>query len=432
MKDVFRAYQPPTANELDGLWTEGIIVLDTNALLNVLRYSKSSRDQLLEVLGARAEQLWMPHQVGVEFYRNRFSIPAEQDALFGVARSQLETGLEVVTESVERSLARLNPAEARAIRKNLKKQFRKVIENLDVVAEEHRHSVLDATEQSAAVTRIEALFDGRVGKPFDQKRLAGIYKEADLRYAIRFPPGYMDIKKDSPGKYGDFVIWTQIKARGAETKLPLIFVTGDMKEDWWAGVTGPDPVARPELVDEYFVQSGRRAVFYAVPDFLEEAKRRGAIVSDETLEEADTAVRESRSHIWTTKWSSAFDEQAAAALKSADFRSALDRIAASAVIPEADYADLAKAAQAMASAMPPVEIESAALIQLVRRIQSAMSYSLPVSVPPGLADALRTVAAAAEIARADVSRDAEDPEELDSNVPSDGEDEPEEEDEEQF
>ncbi len=429
MKDAFRAYQPPTANELDGLWAEGMIVLDTNALLNVLRYSKSTRDQLLEVLEARAEQLWLPHQVGVEFYRNLASIPAEQDALFGVARSQLATGLEVVTEGVERSLTRLNPAEARAIRKNLKKQFRKAIDRLAAVAEEHRHSVLDEAEQSAAVTRIEELFDGRVGKSFDQKRLAGVYKEADLRYAIRFPPGYMDMKKDSPAKYGDFVIWAQIRVRGAETKLPLIFVTGDMKEDWWAGATGPNPTARAELVEEYFVESGRRAVFYTVPDFLEEAKRRGAIVSDETLAEADTAVRESKNLLWTKNWSSAFDQQAAV-FKAADFQSALDRIAARAVVPEADYAALAKAAQAMASAMPPVEIDSAALSQLVRNIQNVMNHSLPVSIPDGLAEAMRTLAAAAEIARADVGSDRKDAQELENDIASDGEDEPEEDNEE--
>ena len=47
MRDGFRAYYAPSADEFERLWSEAIIVFDANALLNLFRYSAATRDEWL-------------------------------------------------------------------------------------------------------------------------------------------------------------------------------------------------------------------------------------------------------------------------------------------------------------------------------------------------------------------------------------------------
>ena len=82
MKKTFLAYYPPTEEELQDLWDSGLIVLDANALLVFFRYSATTRDEFLRVLTGKKESLWLPHQVGDEFHRNRLKAIAEQKQAF--------------------------------------------------------------------------------------------------------------------------------------------------------------------------------------------------------------------------------------------------------------------------------------------------------------------------------------------------------------
>jgi hypothetical protein len=74
MKDVFFGYYPPTEKEYDVLWKKGIVVLDTNVLLDLYRLPPIARDELMAVLAELKEQLWIPYQVGLEFQRQRLTV----------------------------------------------------------------------------------------------------------------------------------------------------------------------------------------------------------------------------------------------------------------------------------------------------------------------------------------------------------------------
>ncbi|NEB93188.1 DUF4935 domain-containing protein [Streptomyces bauhiniae] len=53
--------------------TSGLVVLDTNVLLNLYRSNESTRRDTLAALARLRERLWIPHQVLAEFWRNRES-----------------------------------------------------------------------------------------------------------------------------------------------------------------------------------------------------------------------------------------------------------------------------------------------------------------------------------------------------------------------
>jgi predicted nucleic-acid-binding protein len=77
--------------------TEGLVVLDTNVLLNLYRYNAQTQTDLFAVLERLGERLWVPHQVLVEFWRNRESaLRAPQDTA--------ETAVEALKDQCEQAI----------------------------------------------------------------------------------------------------------------------------------------------------------------------------------------------------------------------------------------------------------------------------------------------------------------------------------------
>ena len=56
------------------VWQNGVIVFDTNVLLNLYRYNEEARDELLKLMKSFQKRLWMPYQVGLEFLANRVTV----------------------------------------------------------------------------------------------------------------------------------------------------------------------------------------------------------------------------------------------------------------------------------------------------------------------------------------------------------------------
>ncbi|MCH7586295.1 MAG: hypothetical protein IH941_14245 [Acidobacteria bacterium] len=74
MKSSFGEFYEPTDDDLARAWQAGTFVLDANVLLNLYRYGDGSRDKLIDILSALRDQLWLPHQAGLEFHRNRLTV----------------------------------------------------------------------------------------------------------------------------------------------------------------------------------------------------------------------------------------------------------------------------------------------------------------------------------------------------------------------
>ena len=57
MKETFFEYYNPTKEEISAIWQECILVLDTNVLLNLYRYSFSTRDDILAQMRKFSDKL---------------------------------------------------------------------------------------------------------------------------------------------------------------------------------------------------------------------------------------------------------------------------------------------------------------------------------------------------------------------------------------
>ena len=95
---------------------------------------------------------------------------------------------------------------------------------------------------------VEDIHNSRGMVPFSQDQLYHICDEGEERYEKSIPPGFKD-KKDKDGirKYSDLIIWKEIINYAKENQLDIIFVTDDVKADWWE----KESEFHPKLINEF-------------------------------------------------------------------------------------------------------------------------------------------------------------------------------------
>ena len=291
MRNTFRAYYRSTPSEIAALWETGLLILDTNALLNLFRYSGGAREDFFKALTAKSTSLWIPHQVGLEFHRNRISTVNQQNRAFsdietalGKARAAVDTAFNAYKRHPSLDITPLRGEFAEAIDGLIAKlQSSQNRHAIDMVASATNDSILDD---------ITDLYDGKVGEPLTEEDLKALYKEGQDRYDKSVPPGFKDASKPEPERYGDLVLWKQILRYAGEVNKPAIFVTDDQKEDWWYTVDSARYGARPELVEEYYLASGEPIHFMTTDRFLDFAKSQIEGIRSESVTELEDLTKE--------------------------------------------------------------------------------------------------------------------------------------------
>jgi hypothetical protein len=67
MRKGFSGYYRPDEKEFSVLWKKCLFILDANVLLNLYRYPKKARRDLVKVLTLVNDRLWIPHQAALEY-----------------------------------------------------------------------------------------------------------------------------------------------------------------------------------------------------------------------------------------------------------------------------------------------------------------------------------------------------------------------------
>ncbi|WP_431927538.1 PIN domain-containing protein [Amycolatopsis tucumanensis] len=273
MRSQFWGHYPLSRNEYATLWGEGIVVLDTNALLNLYRYSVDARNDLLKVLDHFQSRIWLPHHVAYEFHENRV----------GLIREQLKVGASIsesLKKLLEQASGRLRDHAKNAffdvgeIEKVLKGHFDKITSEIEDKHQKGLRKYGVTPQNDPILARVAKLYDKQVGKPYPEQELEKLKASADERYAREVPPGYKDVNKGDDRKYGDFILWSQILDYAKEMQRHVILVTEDSKEDWWWRAGGQTLGPRPELRSEFHSQVGKLFYIYQPASFLKEADER--------------------------------------------------------------------------------------------------------------------------------------------------------------
>lgn len=297
LTDGFDHHYRPSAARVREAFETGLIVLDTNVLLNVLRYSPAAREELLQVLGTISDRCFIPHQVAVEYNRNRVKVVADRQKELEDAAVEIDS-IRSKVQTVVNSLRNRRTLAAADIRQlddsvatffsALQRASDDAADLYDLEPDKMVGSKDHWTEQ------LERVLAGRVGEKPSDEVLAQDVTEANRRRAEKLAPGFKD---DGPG---DYLWWAEALRNSELTNRPLVVVSDDAaKGDWRFEERGIATGPQPNLVEDIRTAGGSDLVLLTTRDLLTlVAAITPSSVSAETIEESEK-VLVARQSVWT-------------------------------------------------------------------------------------------------------------------------------------
>lgn len=261
-----------------------ILALDTNVLLNVYRYSPEFSEFALECLKAVSDYIVLPATVELEYRRNNraaFSSMEKRFAEIGKAtEEQIKNAKTKILDSCS-NLIRLQYPDVVDLKTSLSEKLDAVQAALDSYLEDH--TALDLIQHSWGGTDLLAPFVQSL-KVMPALTQGEIYKwcdEGESRYKKEIPPGFKDAKqKDGVRKYSDLILWKEMLKYAKSHGKSIIFVTDDVKADWWEAKDDGSITFHQKLLEE-FSRTGQSIIPITCMGFL------NAVASDYNITKSD-------------------------------------------------------------------------------------------------------------------------------------------------
>lgn len=249
---------------------DGVIILDTNILINLYKVTIETRNRILEIIKIHKDRLYMPYWIGKEFMEVRRYVINE--LILSAENCINEIDISIKTPKFEKNLIFYDPAFQEENSKYLKEEIKKFKDNIKKelikrIEEKNPYTKENSLCEDPYLDELFSIYENKIGKPYSKEKLEEIIKEGKTRYSEKIPPGYKDDKKEeSIKKYGDFIIWKEILTYAEEKKKNIIFVTNDEKEDWYEQLPTTLDLQKKE-------KKAGKGNQYLINEFIEKTKK---------------------------------------------------------------------------------------------------------------------------------------------------------------
>jgi hypothetical protein len=195
---------------LESALKAGLIVVDANVLLTLYEVGASARDETFAVLEAVADRMWVPHQVALEFSRNRERVVLDRVSHFTRVRKAADEATKRAVDILESAVIAVGQLRDKrqtsrpwdlesvkldrdSLEKHLAGSMDAAIREVQELADEHDLGPEHLESLDVVFTRIDALLRDRIGDPIPGRDLRALVSEAvEFRYPNQIPPGYQD------------------------------------------------------------------------------------------------------------------------------------------------------------------------------------------------------------------------------------------------
>lgn len=229
-----------------------VVVLDANILLKIYRSSPDYAEFVLECLDSIKDYVCIPFNVYWEYEKHRkeeYSKKQKSIKKSVEACSQLVSIIENKIKSQCNELSRNGYPDIDGLVYNLIDKVGELQDEFDSYFEEHQNlDFLNNWDEDKVLNLMNSF------RKMPEPSASFIYKlckEGEYRYKSQTPPGYKDAKKDGVSKYGDLIVWAETYEYAVLNNKNIIFVTDDVKEDWWEKLDDGRILFRKELVKEF-------------------------------------------------------------------------------------------------------------------------------------------------------------------------------------
>lgn len=308
------------------LFDQGHVVFDSSALLSFYDYTdKISEEYFNKVFKALENRLWLPAQVIYEFEKNRKKVINKPKADYKnliISNSRKEGGfldsvknaISIIRKNYGSITGQINALSEKTLKddkhphikqdsiidfKQKMIDFESSIDKFGIAYEalltntkeqiDYKINEIDENSVSDNLReRLNTYFS--MGEQFSYEEMLTIIREGKFRYENEIPPGYKD-EEDKIGfqMYGDLILWFQIIDYAKEQKCPIIFVTNDVKEDWWHKENA-ECIPRHELLYEFKDKTKQAIWFYTTDQLIYKANQfLETDISETVIEEVKSA-----------------------------------------------------------------------------------------------------------------------------------------------
>lgn len=217
-----------------------VIVCDTNVFLGLYRFSPDYANFALDCLKKVRAHLMLPYTVKVEYKKHHKALYKRRQ---NVINNSIEDTLHLIEiqrnkliNSFSTLITRQFPG-AKDLQDEIDKKYAELIRLLKDYFNERSVLTLiqDSWTRDEVNEFIQYLLDNnQIMQQFSIDEIYLICEEGEKRYKKEIPPGFNDSKsKDGIRKYSDLIIWKEVIKFAKEQQKNIIFVTDDVKSDWW-------------------------------------------------------------------------------------------------------------------------------------------------------------------------------------------------------
>lgn len=290
IKNKYKGLSIYSPDDYKKIWDDSIIVLDTNILLNLYRYSSKTRENILNVLEKFKDRIWIPYQVIREYYRNRDKVIDESLNYAHTLEDTINKKFDEMFKEVKTNSQKLEFID------EISKTINDSKKNINKIFEESLNDKKNKDRLRENI-QIEKKIYELIGEKFEEelqyKDIEDLIKEGDRRIKNQIPPGYKDSEKDEVyNDYqinGDYLVFDSFVRYANENKKNVIFITDDAKEDWMQIINGKKQGGRKELLQEFYQNTGKMLLIYSQEGFISKYNEQNPeeSVSEETVKEIE-------------------------------------------------------------------------------------------------------------------------------------------------
>ena len=273
-----------------------IIIPDTNILLYLYKCSFNSSQNIVELLNKVRDKIFVPSRVYEEYIAHKDNEQAKIDKKYDKFTKDLRNQVNEVKVKISGSISESRKygfPNCDVLEIGINNHLDNTVQAILAYA---RSLSSEKQQKSVQIANVEQLIqflqtrEKVLPKP-NILQVMEYVKEGEFRFRYKMPPGYMDeeekdkqAKKDASKdnfegrirKYGDLFVWKDILKIGSDAnpETTVLFLTNDIKEDWWileGEVNNRQPVRiREELFEEYYAVTGNDKIeFMTLPKFYE-------------------------------------------------------------------------------------------------------------------------------------------------------------------
>ena len=260
MKKHFPGFYTYTKHEQKDLIERSTIVLGASVLLDLLKISYGN--VFLDIISKKIEieRLWLPYDTAWLYHERLAAIVDEQVKNVDSAASALNRLKDSFSDNGQHPY----------ISDTLKVDFDRMMNKIKEALDKDRNFLLGHLNNSSLRSRIDEIYQGRIGDPYEQSQLEQLYQESEERHKQRRHPSIdFSSSKNIRIRHHRLIVWKQIERYAKEKKKPIVLVLNRITPNWFFIYN--DAMVRPHqnLINEFIENTGQNIYIITAHELID-------------------------------------------------------------------------------------------------------------------------------------------------------------------